>query len=425
MPPSEMADTREGKPRFPSVLVAHSGKQHAYRHALSVQSIGHLGGFVTSAYYKPNQWPDRLAAMSARCDRLLRRRRFDDLRDDLVHRRWRYELPEIVSRKIRGNSRANDEHVYRRDARFDRWVARNFADSADLYWGFQGSCLESLKAARSAGRIAVAEFTIAHVTTAIRILSRESERHPEWAATISNAVFPDWYRERLEQEPHAADYCIAASTFTKESLLEVGVPNEKIRLLPLGADLGRFHPAPRRSDGPFRVLFVGSVGQRKGVKYLLEAYKRIRSSSTELVLAGPLPADSAPLKPYEKMATLTGRIDQSEVVEQMRKADVLVLPSVFEGFGLVIPEAMAMGLPVIASTHSAGPELIRHGRNGFVIEPDDVEGLAEHLQWMAGNRSQTHEMGREAAERAREYSWDAHAGRLATLLDELGRADER
>lgn len=415
-----MPNTLNARATLPQTLVAHSGKQHAYRHALSLQSLGCLAGFVTSSYFKPRQFPDRLLAISPRMNRFLLRRSLAGLREDLVHRRWRYEAPEIASRWLRGNSRSADIHMFRRDERFDRWVARRFSSVGKVFWGFQGSCLHSLAAARAAGRLAVAEFTIAHVTTAIQILSREIERHPEWAATVSNAVFPDWYRERLEQEPFAADYCIVTSGFMKRSLLAAGVPEEKMRVLPLGVDLGQFQPVSRRADGPFRILFVGGVGQRKGVKYLLEAYRKIRSPSTELVLAGPLPADMSPLKPYEQMVTLTGRLNQAEVIEQMRNADVMVLPSLLEGFALVVPEAMATGLPVIASTHTgSGTEMIREGRDGFVIEPDDVEGLARHLDWLATHRQQARQMGNEASERAHEFSWSAHAGRVAQLLHEI------
>jgi glycosyltransferase involved in cell wall biosynthesis len=100
----------------------------------------------------------------------------------------------------------------------------------------------------------------------------------------------------------------------------------------------------------------------------------------------------------------------------MHAAHVLVLPSVFEGFGLVIPEAMATGMPVIASTHSAGPEMIREGREGFVLEPDDVDGLADRLERLASDRQRAVEMGIEAADRAREFSWDAHAKRVGEII---------
>ena len=413
------ATSPDTKSPTPDVLVAHSGKQHAYRHALAVQRCGRLGRFVTSGYYKPDAFPDRLLARSPRVDRALRRRWLAGLDPARVVRRWRLEFPELAARALFPKSSLGERLVFRRDAVFDRWVARRWAAEYPIFWGFQGSCCDSLGAARAAGRVAVVEFATAHVTLARAVLAQEAERHPDWADSISNFHFPPWYQERLEREPHEADVCIAASDFTRRSLREVGVPDERIRTLPLGADLGQFTPRPRSSDGPFRILFVGGIGQRKGVKYLLDAYQRIRTTGTELVLIGPVMGAGAGLEPYRGTYTWLGRLDAAEVAAEMARCHVLVLPSVFEGFGLVIPEAMASGMPVIASTHSAGPELIRQGRDGFVLAPDDVEGLAEKLDWLAAQRQAAVAMGMEAAERAQAFSWDAHAARVAGLLAEI------
>ena len=396
--------------------VAHSGKQHAYRHALAVEQAGSLDLFITSGYYKPNWFPDRLASSIKRIDRVMRRRFQEGLPVEKVVRRWRYELPELIARYAFGPGRFAENCMFRRDAAFDRWVARNWVRDCDIYWGFQGSCLESLNAARQRGITAIAEFAIAHVTSAIELLSEEAAKHPEWASTISNFSFPGWYRERLEQEPHAADYCVAASQFTVRSLEQADVDPRRILLLPLGADLEEFRFARRSSEGSFRILFVGGVGQRKGVKYLLQAFERIRGRGVELTLAGPLPADMRPLTPYEGLVRLTGRLDQAAIVREMHAAHVLVLPSVFEGFGLVIAEAMATGMPVIASTHSAGPDIIREGIDGYVVEPDDVERLADRLERIRSARAAAIEMGAAAARRAREFSWDAHANRLKQIL---------
>jgi glycosyltransferase involved in cell wall biosynthesis len=403
----------------PCVVVAHAGKQHAYRHAVAVQRAGCLERFVTSGYYCPERLPDRLFARWGRADRALRRRNLDGLDCRRIVRRWRLELPELIARRVFGNGAFAEELVYRRDAKFDRWVARRWAATGNVYWGFQGSCMESLRAARAAGKIAVAEFATAHVTLAIRLLAAECEKHPEWADSISNFRFPDWYRERLEQEPHEADVCIAASRFTKNSLLDVGIADERIKLLPLGADLGEFSPTPRSADGPFRIVFVGGVGQRKGIKYLLEAFQKMRAASTELVIVGPLMGSGRALEQYRGCYTYLGRLDQSGVIDEMRRSHVLVLPSVFEGFGLVIPEAMATGMPVIASTHSIGPEIIRDGEDGFVLEPDDVDGLAAKLDWLAGHRRAACEMGRAATQQAQSLSWERHGERVAELIGEI------
>jgi glycosyltransferase involved in cell wall biosynthesis len=159
------------------------------------------------------------------------------------------------------------------------------------------------------------------------------------------------------------------------------------------------------------------------VKYLLEAYKQMRNSTTELVIAGPMAGSGKALEGYRGLYTYRGRLDMQDVIREMHRCHVLVLPSVFEGFGLVIPEAMATGMPVIASTHTAGPEIIREGVDGFVLPPDDVAGLAAKLSWLASHRSDAAVMGRAAAERAHHYSWQAHASRTQSLLGELMSAD--
>jgi starch synthase len=249
------------------------------------------------------------------------------------------------------------------------------------------------------------------------VLRREAERHPEWAETISNYHFPDWYRARLEAEPHEADLCVAASPYTRESLLEAGIPDDKIVLLPLGAQLNRFTPAKRSFEEPrLRVLFVGGVGQRKGIKYLLEAVKQLGTAKVELRIAGPVGAARDALRAYEGHFELLGRQDQPDLVKVMHDSHVMVLPSVLEGFGLVIPEAMATGLPVIASTHSAAPEIIRDGVDGFVLEPDDVEGLTRKLNRLAGDRDLCRRLSASAVERAAEYSWERHQQRLSEIV---------
>ncbi len=401
------------------ITVSHSGKQHAYQHAYSVQQLDCLKRFVTSTYYRNNRWPDRLAQFVPRLDRALRKRCLESLNPDLVSRGLSFELPELWYRNLVGDRAKAEIAMFRRDASFDRWVASRFAAESDIFWGFQGSCLESLGAARSAGRVAVCEFATAHVTTAIQVLTNEANRHPEWAGTISNFHFPNWYRERLEAEPHAADYCVAASDFTKTSLEAVGIDSNRILMLPLGADLDQFQTKPRLETGPLKVLFVGGIGQRKGIKYLLQAIKRLHSPNVELRLLGPLPADETPLQQWSEWFTYLGRTDQAGVVRHLHDADVLVLPSVFEGFGLVILEAMATGMPVIASTHSCAPEVIREGVDGFVLEPDDVDGLAEKIDWCATHRRELLAMGDAAAKRALEYSWDAHRDRLSGILNRI------
>ncbi len=401
-------------------IVAHSGKQHAYRHALALQNRGLLERFITSTYYRPDCAPDAWLSRWTGLDGVLRRRHLDGLAAS-VRRRPLFELPEVACRAILGNGRLARHLTHVRDAWFDRWVARRQlrGTTATGYWGFQGSCAESLEAARARGLLAVAEFATGHVVAAERILAAERERHPEWADSLSNAGFPVWYRRRMEAEPHRADVCVVASTFTRSTLEDAGVPSDRIRLLPLGADVGRIEATSRPKRGPFRILFVGSVGQRKGIKYLLDAYERIRSANTRLVVAGPTVGSGRAFSEYRSCVEYLGRIDQGRVFAEMARSHVLVLPSLFEGFGLVLVEAMAAGLPVIGSTHSAAPDIVEDGKSGFVLAPDDVEALCDRLTRLAERPALAEEMGRQAARRARAFSWERHEERLAELCETL------
>lgn len=404
----------------PSILVAHSGRQHAYRLALAIQKAGSLKRFITSGYYKPEVFPDHLLARSPRLESLFRRRHLSGLDPRRVVRRWDFEIPELLARRFVGNGQLTDRLVFARDVRFDRWVARNWIGDCDVYWGFQGSCRDSLRSARRQGKLAIAEFATAHVTLATELLAAEAEKHPEWADTIGNLYFPGWYRRRLEREPHEADLCIAASRFTRQSLLQVGVAAGRIKMLPLAADVRAFAPTRRSREGAFRILFVGGIGQRKGIKYLLDAFRLLRGRDLELVLVGPLLGSGKALRAYQGDYSYKGKLETQDLIRTMGECHVLVLPSVFEGFGLVIPEAMATGMPVIASTHTAAPEIITDGENGFVLEPDDVEGLAAKLDWLAVHRDEAARMGLAAAGRAQDYSWEAHQRRVAELIGDLG-----
>jgi starch synthase len=404
------------------VILSHSGKQHAYKTATALLEIGRLRKFITSSYFDPSRIPDKWLWRNERVRRYLQKR-YEPRLHGTVLRNLTFELPEVAIRKLFGNNRIASDAVCYRDALFDRSTAAFQIHGARIFWGFQGSCLQSLRRARSRGITAILEFATAHVPTAVRILSEESLMNPEWADSISNLSFPGWYLRRLEEEPASSDYCVAASGFTKRSLEASGVPSDKIQLLPLGADLEKFRFTRRPSSGPFQILFVGGVGQRKGIKYLLDAYERVRSAHTRLKIIGPIMGSGKAFRSRSSLYEYLGILSQDEVVRYMQESHVLVLPSLLEGFGLVIPEAMATGMPVIASDHSAAPEIIREGVDGFVLKPDDVDGLAEKLESLMADRKRSADLGRNASERAEEYSWQKYQDRLKIFLGYVDKFD--
>jgi len=386
-----------------------------------MQDLGILDGFYTSSYVK-QKWIQELLTRSG--NKFFTRRFREGLSGEIVHPHWRFELKEILYARIYGNVPKTQHAVYDRDAKFDQYMAQKLPHlSGDIFWGFQGSCLHSLRSALQAGKKAVVELATAHVTAAKIILGEEQKLHPEWADSFDNLEFPAPYEKRLREEPHQADVVIAASKFTRQTLLDDGVGEGKIKYLPLGFEIDYipYHKKEFKSrKRPLRLLYVGRITQRKGIKYLLEAMKGFDKSEVELHIIGFVHGNGDALKEYAGLFTLHPPLQQYELFKKYAEYDALVLPSVFEGFGLVILEAMAAGLPVITTPNTMGPELIVNDENGYIVPIRDIDSIKVAIQNLLNkNEEERMVMADGAHNAALQYSWDAYAANLAVLLNEF------
>jgi glycosyltransferase involved in cell wall biosynthesis len=229
--------------------------------------------------------------------------------------------------------------------------------------------------------------------------------------------------ERELAEYEAADAITVPSTFVLESFVREGVPRGKLHLLPYGADREVFRRSAERA-GEFRVLFVGALSAQKGLHDLLEAFGRARIPNSRLVLAGPVEPETSVLlaRTPVRDLELTSPLSRSEVVDEMSRASVLVLPSIHDGFGLVVGEALACGCPVIASDHSGGPELIEDGVEGFIVASGDVDAIANRLKRLAASPVLVERMAEAAVRRLdRLGGWSAYGRAAVTLYTGLAR----
>ena len=154
----------------------------------------------------------------------------------------------------------------------------------------------------------------------------------------------------------------------------------------------------------------------KGIKYLLEAWRRIHRPGWRLQLLGPLPANLDPLKPYLDLVEPLGRVSQSEMPAHMASADVFVFPSLFEGSAVVTYEALATGLPCVV-TPSAG-SVIRDGIEGFIVSPGQVDDLARRMDSSVMTPACA-PMARAARDRALSFDWPRYHECLIAAVDDL------
>jgi starch synthase len=404
-----------------SIIVSHAGKQHSYYVAKALQDLGYLKKFYTSSYITNFLLQKMIERFNLS---YLSRRFLSGLGGGSVDANWKYEIREQLYRKIKGSNSRLNELVFNRDIRFDKDLARKILrQQFDVFWGFQGSCLESLKVSNKKGLLSVCEMTIAHLPFAQKLLDEEAQFHPEWADGIDFSSFPPEYEARLIEEPEIATHIIAISSFLKQTLVSDGFAPEKITVIPLGFDIHKIkyvQDAEPVKNRPLRLLFAGRVTQRKGIKYLLDAIKRFHKKDVELYIIGNIHGSGAAFRSYSDWYSYQKGVSQNEIFQLYANYDALVFPSLLEGFGLVTVEAMGAGLPVITTPNTNAAELIKDSKNGFVVPVRDTEAIASAIQKLRDmDDASFQEMRHQARASALNYTWEVHKDLISHFITGL------
>ncbi|MFN3379569.1 MAG: glycosyltransferase family 4 protein, partial [Runella zeae] len=227
--------------------------------------------------------------------------------------------------------------------------------------------------------------------------------------------------ERKSKELALADIIVTPSQFVVDSL-PTWVNREKVILSQFGSPVVSFTLQERtnyKKNHPLRVLFVGSMGQRKGLGDLFQAIKLLDTSEVELVVMGGLLEDISFYRNKFPNFVYEAPRSHPEVLALMRTCDVFCLPSIVEGRALVMQEAMSQGLPLIITPNTGGEDLVKEGETGFLVPIRSPEIIANRIQWFLENRDCINEMRRHAQEHAMLYTWENYSKRVINLIRQL------
>lgn len=306
---------------------------------------------------------------------------------------------------------------------FDRMAKRKIVP-ADIFTGWSSFSLYSMRKAKEMGMVAVIDHGSAHIEYHDKILREEKERWGIPGGRLKLAHPGIIAKEILEYEE--ADAICIPSSFSKKTFLAAGVPEAKIIKIPYGVDIDEFRPG-RKEDEVFRVVYAGGMTLQKGVHYLLRAFSELNLKNSELLLIGGLSKEISPF--FEKYAgrfRYLGKVPQKELVRHYAQSSVFVLNSIHDGFGMVIIQAMASGLPVIATENTGGPDIIEEGKTGFIIPIRDVEKLKERLTFLYENEKIRKEMGERAVRKAASgFSWDDYGDNIFRAYEKLLEVQEK
>jgi glycosyltransferase involved in cell wall biosynthesis len=277
---------------------------------------------------------------------------------------------------------------------FGRWVsAELIKERWDIVHPWSGVAEEVLCALAGKSGYRIIMRGSAHIRTQARLLEEEESR----TGVPQDRPSP-WIIAREERAYALADAIVVLSTFARDTFVAEGVPPEKLLLLPLGARLDAFCPAPAvvearcqriLSGEPLRVLYVGTVSFRKGMWDMAAIIRKLSHDNFHFRFVGPLsPEASQMVSTLRDCATFLPKIPQSELPAMYAWGDVFVFPTIEDGYAVVLAQASASGLPILTTTNCAGPDLIREGETGWVLPIRAPDTFIERLQWCAAHRTE-------------------------------------
>jgi starch synthase len=216
------------------------------------------------------------------------------------------------------------------------------------------------------------------------------------------------------------------STFSVRSFTQSGIPAHKLRMLPYGVNLGLFKPTGQPDGRRFDVLYAGGMNLNKGIPYLLDAYRRLEHPRKSLTLAGePSPLFIARMKAHGLWSDdirVLGHVPQTELKNLMSRSHVMVLPSVQDGFGMVLSQAMACGCVVIGSQHTGALDLFEDQQEGFIVPIRQAEAIAARLQLLADNPTLRQTMSARALLKVQSAGgWHDYGAQAQRIFQSLGR----
>jgi alpha-maltose-1-phosphate synthase len=307
----------------------------------------------------------------------------------------------------------------------DRLGASEVKGGLRLTIGREDACMASFASSHALSAGCLYDLPTCHYSVIRAIMEGEEREFPYASHNYSFGQEYDEQRNRRKNRELAqADHVLVASQFVRRGLIDAGFASSRISVIPYGCEPRAIYPSI--VEGRLKnkvILYVGNLSLRKGVPRLLRAWKRLGAYRTyRLRLIGSCQLSRRFMSEYADYIEHIPRMARSELWNHYLSASAFVFPSVGDGFGLVMNEALSCGLPVIASENSGAPGFITHGHEGLLYAYDDEDALCAALDQLLSRPSVATEMGGAAYQLAQRWTWQhyrrAFIGLVRRLVDQ-------
>jgi len=405
------------------VIISHpTGNANVRAAVAGLAEADMLSEFHTAIASFPGTTLDRLGSIGSLSE--IRRRAFD-VRLQPFTRMWPwFELGRLVAAKAGLKSLTRHEKgMFSVDAVYhamDRRLTHRLTKMArkvNAVYAYEDGAMFTFREASRLGLKCLYDLPIGYWRTYRHLLGVEAERWPEWKNTLTGLSASQAKLDRKDEELRLANRIFVASSFTASTLKDYPGQLAPVDVIPYGfPTVAGNRDYEKISGRPLKLLFVGGLSQRKGIADLFAAVERLGNAVSLTVVGKKVTADCPALDAALAKHNYIPSLPHAEILKTMRAHDVLVFPSLFEGFGLVITEAMSQGTPVITTDRTAGPDLITHGKNGWLAEAGSTEALYNAIGDLLHQPDNIAAAGIAAMEKARSRPWQVYGKELASAI---------
>jgi len=375
-----------------------------------------LESYYTTFYYNPNSLTQKFLATMLNG---LSRRMVDEIPLDLVRGLPQYELLRVLTSKIDNKGIITDKLHELSINKFDNWVSRNLSNQIDAVYCYEYNSLNTLKMAKKKGLHTIYEIPSPEHNYVHNLLMKEIEEFPE-LNTDYYKYTSDLLKQRTAKrhtEFDLADLVIVNSEFTKQSFDSCGFDTSKIKVVPLGCPAISNDSQYQNETKNLKIIWAGTFSIRKGAHYLINSLKELGNNNIELDVYGKV---ELPEKLYKNITNINfiGSIPRKKLLANFCKYDLLIFPTLCDGFGMIITEALSKGLPVITTDKAGASDFIENGKNGFIIKSHNSDSITEKLLWCFDNKEYVFNMRHFALNTASKWQWPDYRNKLASIIKE-------
>jgi glycosyltransferase involved in cell wall biosynthesis len=397
-------------------VCAFRGARDRYQTAVALAESGELETLITDAYATPMLSSVATLLPGAVRDKL-RERRAEGLPANRVRSLWGTTILEHARHRLGYSKRVT---WLKLDRRFGEAAAEEARRTRAHLLMYSPYAWEAFTASYAHQPHRVMFQYHPHPTLERRLLAADAARYPEYGESFAEGhdeALPDELVNRERDSWQHADAIICSSSFTRRSLVEAGCDESRCHVVPYGVELR----TPRRdaaARGPFRALFVGSGGQRKGLHHLLLAWQRasLPESSRLTLVCRVIDRGIRELAAATPGVEIAAAASAAELDDQYARSTLFVMPSLVEGFGHVYLEALAQGCPVLGTANTCLPDLGSESDGIFLVSPGDVDGLSSTLERLAARLPEAQELRASARAAAERYPWRVFRSRVRDVI---------